>query len=1267
MSRARVILLTLALLVLIPGLMYGVWWLALSRTAYLTDGDTISTPASADNVRDVLWRPAETLPPSVNTIGDEYEPALSVDGMRLCFVRGKPGEGADLYISERTTEGWSEPAALDAINTEASELGPEFSPSGNAIFFYSDRKGGFGGYDLWKSDFVDGVWLEPVNLGPVINSRFNEYGAALAPEDERLYFSSNRPRSEEEAALDGFDWEATVREDLRVSDYDIFSSEILDAGFSSPTRVAPLNSPYNEGAPSISPVGDFIYFASDRPGGAGGFDLYRSRRVGVEHWETESLGPPVNTAHNELDPTLGLEGFALLFSSDRASPTPDERVYDIYSTSSREVYRLVDRAEARLSLIDLWNALWPLLLWLLLTLLLLFLMLKLRKHRVYHKLSVLARCLLASLLIHALILMLLTFWQVSNSLGEYLRKPSGTRVALTTSARLSSITDQVRGLQFDAPVVEEAPELEMSDAPAQVAETTPRMRETAGLLRQAEAQPVERTISAELASLPEVSRPEVQAESVAEQNAEPVSTPDVQAPSAVVEMAQSRPRATDRDSAVEPAQPTLRRAMATRATDFDASEAPTRTAVERSLDERAFDQTNEQMPMSRPETQLSAAEPEAVRPSVELPASAAQTSAAEPRQESPEAASLSDVDRPDPSAIQMSQPSMAQIDVEQSERRTDLSTEQTFELPAVAVGRQPTLEPDIEETRRATPEVDVELAVSESAPASEMEQQLTFEEPLRSIAARPEARVAVSTPSSAASVPLDFEPTDPVRSPLGREFEVRERNPELRTPEPNNSVAPEVAVADFDLTLPVPSTSERLEQRSALAAETQIDAERPERPEARSNALRRRAEQFAVEFPTDDRDRPETLRRDRQFEMPQEALSLNTPDPIPMDVAPSIDLPELALDLPTDPAPIENPFRQRAEEQRAEIIERMGGSDETEAAVEAALDWLARHQSADGSWDSDGFGDNCSCTGPSSVDSDVAVTGLATLCFLGANHTHMKNGPHQERIDRAIEWLLSQQSANGDFRQGESMYSHGIATIAISEAYAMTGDARLRQNVQDAVDFIAGARNESVGGWRYDPGQVGDTSVLGWQVMALISAQRAGVEIPQDVLDVASDWLELVDDRRRTGLFSYQPGRPPTVSMTAEGMFVLQLLGVDRNDRRMRNAVNFIRRQPPRWSRGASTYYWYYGTLALFNYGGEDWDLWNESLKEAILSRQEQRGHDAGSWAPDDRWSNIGGRVYQTAICALSLEVYYRYLPLYARDDAEERRPASGGGNAQGD
>ncbi|MCH8801766.1 MAG: tetratricopeptide repeat protein, partial [Chloroflexi bacterium] len=223
----------------------------------------------------------------------------------------------------------------------------------------------------------------------------------------------------------------------------------------------------------------------------------------------------------------------------------------------------------------------------------------------------------------------------------------------------------------------------------------------------------------------------------------------------------------------------------------------------------------------------------------------------------------------------------------------------------------------------------------------------------------------------------------------------------------------------------------------------------------------------------------------------------------------------------------------------------------------------------------------------------------------------------------------------------------------MAEAYAMTADPRLAEPVRRATAFIESARNDDEGGWRYEPGQAGDSSVLGWQVMAIVSARRAGIDVSDESFEAARHWLDLASTPGAPGLYAYQPGMEPTMAMTAESMFVQRLLGTPRHARRMRQSADFIIEQLPDWDEDANTYAWYYATLALYQHGGNHWEIWNEALMPELIGNQRTDGRAGGSWDPADKWSRIGGRVYQTAICALTLEVYYRYLPSFVGDADE--------------
>jgi hypothetical protein len=230
------------------------------------------------------------------------------------------------------------------------------------------------------------------------------------------------------------------------------------------------------------------------------------------------------------------------------------------------------------------------------------------------------------------------------------------------------------------------------------------------------------------------------------------------------------------------------------------------------------------------------------------------------------------------------------------------------------------------------------------------------------------------------------------------------------------------------------------------------------------------------------------------------------------------------------------------------------------------------------------------------------------------------------------------------------MYCHGIAFLAISEAYAMTGDARLKPFVQRAQQYTLLAQIPHDGGWRYQPGDIqGDMSQFGWQVMALRSAELAGIPIPDGSRQGMKRFLQGVSSGTHGGIASYRAGHRPSRAMTAEASTCRYFLEVDPHFAREQEASDFLAQELP--GQGTvNLYYWYYGTLALRQMNDQHWDPWNEALKRELLRLQVKDGPLTGSWNTDTQWGGYGGRVYPTAMAALCLEVYYRYLPVYGAE-----------------
>jgi len=157
--------------------------------------------------------------------------------------------------------------------------------------------------------------------------------------------------------------------------------------------------------------------------------------------------------------------------------------------------------------------------------------------------------------------------------------------------------------------------------------------------------------------------------------------------------------------------------------------------------------------------------------------------------------------------------------------------------------------------------------------------------------------------------------------------------------------------------------------------------------------------------------------------------------------------------------------QKRKPERRAEVLDELGGSRATAEAVDRALQWLASRQQPDGRWHGKRFGpDGGPRDAPARARVDTAVTGLSLLCFLAAYHTHDDDGPYRRVVATGLDRLVGEQGDDGSLMARESMCSHGIATIALAEAYGMTNDPALRDPLQRAVDFIYDARDRPAGG-----------------------------------------------------------------------------------------------------------------------------------------------------------------------------------------------------------
>jgi hypothetical protein len=343
---------------------------------------------------------------------------------------------------------------------------------------------------------------------------------------------------------------------------------------------------------------------------------------------------------------------------------------------------------------------------------------------------------------------------------------------------------------------------------------------------------------------------------------------------------------------------------------------------------------------------------------------------------------------------------------------------------------------------------------------------------------------------------------------------------------------------------------------------------------------------------------------------------------------------------------------------KAAMVGHQGGTKQTEQSVHAALEWLMRHQFQDGHWSLNRM--PCGkCSGAGSMNADMAGTAFGMLPYLAAGYTH-RTGPYQKQIAAGLAWMLAhqdQQTGSLAKEAADNMYVHGLASIVLAEAYALSRDPKVGAAAQKAIRFIEYAQNPAHGGWRYTPkSDTGDTSVVGWQLMALKSAQMGGLEVKPATLEGAKKFLRTVSSGKKGGVFGYARAgdRPPNdPTMTAVGLLCQQYMGAIRSDEAIREGVEQLKANPPSL-KFRNCYYWYYATQVMHNMQGAEWDRWNREMRTVWVETQErEKGKcEFGSWDPakptrDLGHSDAAGRLMLTSIGTLTLEVYYRYLPLY--------------------
>ncbi len=348
----------------------------------------------------------------------------------------------------------------------------------------------------------------------------------------------------------------------------------------------------------------------------------------------------------------------------------------------------------------------------------------------------------------------------------------------------------------------------------------------------------------------------------------------------------------------------------------------------------------------------------------------------------------------------------------------------------------------------------------------------------------------------------------------------------------------------------------------------------------------------------------------------------------------------------------------RTAEGRTRALETFGGTEETEAAAIRALEWLKRNQLEDGSWEGEG----------GHRRARTAWTGLALLTFLAHGET-----PSSERygpvVERALRFLIeTAQNEDGSFNHVEGVrggvYSHGITSYALAEAAALTRIPDVIESAQKAVSHIVQGQRRD-GGFDYhfakDGGQRDRcTSVAAWMAQAMKAASLAQVDVPglENAMEQAVNGFKLNFDQA-SGHFIYSSESGGIRhSMTPTAVLSLQLLG-HGDSVEARSGLGSISGWSPDWDDPDTDgrileplYVWYYATQAFFHEGGADWQRWNREFASMLVRNQ----NDDGSWTWRHGRAADYGQVYATTFSALSLMVYYRYLPTFAIVDDEEEK-----------
>ena len=1287
-NRRRQLLLWLALVV--PLALMGYWLYPRAADRMLTlDGQQQWTMSDAPPRRQIIWQPAHLvrLPPFPEASQSSIvRPQLSADGSTLYFTLRNQQHDLDIYRSQLKDGVWQAPEPMPTLNSVAEDIGPALAPDGKTLYLYSDREGGRGGFDLYRSVLGDDGWMPPVNLGSKVNSLGNECEPAIAPDGKSLYFTSNqspnmrRERSEVKSTRSGDRWTSTLRSALGFNQYNLYRTRrnSTEDEWDEAKPLTSLNrSDANDGSPFVDHTGSFLYFASDRPqrnAETKNLDIYRARIRNLGHGEAENLGPGINTPGHELEPSLSRHGFQIYFSrSVEAEYDSATAAYDLYQSTAVEVEVLNSRDFGRLSTVA----------------------------AVFRR--VIFACLDFLRAYGWLICLILLIAAVVASVIWYLRRASLRRASVPVFFVWAMVIHLILGagsffVYFDNELLQtvkktfhsilvaakvSSDELHQSHKPGQEAYEKVADLKSIKTVRTSD-------VVRQVTETPNVAIPSDSAipQLPARSSVTPDSIPRVQVEALVAEPVK-RPEPLERQ--------------------IDVKESIAEAAVKIELPE----QTNQQVkslvvPRSEPtllrkDTTQPTPVPEPVAPI--SPTRVAAVMPAQPQRVVPEL-SRNDpapqaVDRQQPKVADDSEPlQVASIDLPPA--AASLPSKQAVPTASLNVKRSdkalipsPATLPDLVPLTRSTVRPDANRSLKQqlrellgpetviSQMDSENTEVLSKASPASSLSVVREAPAPLlANPSQEPSKtfqlsllprPISLTRQDDTARLLPKPIEMASDSQNPSTPRP---LTADTTPAPADPDIPVEPDPDKQVAKAASAdtapsehidtlslppsndaAIADSSAKRGLSPAPPVNVDR--VDSAPIGLPANDAPEVSGPVRPSNTRVVIGSVSREAVDA-------SITTSPLATALLRNPARapevlyaednigLQALLRLRNVDQQAkqQLIKLFGGDEDTLETVNRGLKWIVLQQHEDGHWSFNTLRDvqGKKCTHPGSVDSDTGATGFALLPLLGNGNTHQV-GPYKSTVNKGIQWLLKTQQSSGEFARPNNansrMYSHGVATIALCEAYAMSNDAALKEPAQRSIDFIVNAQHKELGGWRYNPGQSPDTSVVGWQIMALKSAQMANLRVPTDTLLGSRTWLDRVAGKGdQLGQFGYTGPNNLKPAMTAEALLCLQYLDVSRDDPQLQAGAKYLAQTLPR-EKTNNSYYWYYATQFMFHLQGDPWQRWNKAMKPLLRDTQIKEGHQAGTWEPGDQWENSGGRLLSTSLRILMLEVYFRHLPLY--------------------